>query len=136
MSGLTGSEVNNEVTGIEHGLAPEEATAQPEYIVGIGASAGGLEALERFFSRVPLDSNAAYVVIQHLSPDFKSMMSEILGRKTTLPIHSAEEGMIVEPNTIYLNTPRHDLRIQGNVLHLTEVRVGEQMPPPSNQYLF
>jgi two-component system CheB/CheR fusion protein len=59
-------------------------TASP-YVVGIGASAGGLEALERFFDNVPKDSGMAFVVVQHLSPDFKSLMDEILGRRTPLP---------------------------------------------------
>ena len=55
------------------------------YVVGIGASAGGLEALEAFFDNVPLPSGMAFVVIQHLSPDFKSLMDELLARHTSLP---------------------------------------------------
>ncbi len=113
----------------------EEIEGIPEYIVGIGASAGGLEALERFFSQVPEDAGAAYIVIQHLSPDFKSMMSEILGRKTNLPIYSAEDGMEVKPNHIYLNTPRHDLRIENDKITLTPTVMGTQMPPlPINTF--
>lgn len=108
---------------------------EANFIIGIGASAGGLEALERFFSQVPNDTGAAYVVIQHLSPDFKSMMSEILGRKTKLPIFSAEDGMLLQPNHIYLNTPRHDLRIKDGVIQLTPVEIGGQMPPhPINAF--
>ncbi|HEU4537030.1 MAG TPA: chemotaxis protein CheB, partial [Polyangiaceae bacterium] len=63
------------------------------YVVGIGASAGGLEALERFFANVPLDTGMAFVVVQHLSPDFRSLMDELLARRTSLPIHLVEDGM-------------------------------------------
>lgn len=129
---MTTSDISNQAAQEPEFLPAEDAEIEskgPEYIVGIGASAGGLDALERFFSNLPPDTEAAYVVIQHLSPDFKSMMAEILGRKTTMPIFSAEDGMAVKPNHIYLNTPRHDLRIQDGILHLTEVRLGEQMPP-------
>ena len=74
----------------------------PFLVVGIGASAGGLESLERFFQNVPEGSGMAFVVIQHLSPDFKSMMDELLARHTAMPIHRAEEGMVVEPDHVYL----------------------------------
>lgn len=79
---------------------------QAEYIVGIGASAGGLEALQEFFKAVPLKTGIGYVVIQHLSPDYKSLMDELLARHTKLPIKKAVDGMLVEPDTIYLIPPR------------------------------
>ena len=72
------------------------------HIVGIGASAGGLEALELFFSQVSQNNGIAYVVIQHLSPNFKSMMSEILARVTRLPIFQITNGITLEPDTICL----------------------------------
>jgi len=75
---------------------------RPNFIVGIGASAGGLEALEAFFEQVPLDSGMAFVVVQHLSPDFKSLMDEILSRRTKLPVHLVEDGVKVERDRIYL----------------------------------
>lgn len=119
------------VPGVES--APNKQ--QPEYIVGIGASAGGLEALERFFSQVPNNTGAAYVVIQHLSPDFKNMMVEILGRKTSLPVLAAQDGMTIQPDHVYLNTPRHDLRIENGVIQLTPVDYTSQMPPhPINTF--
>jgi chemotaxis response regulator CheB len=74
----------------------------PLPVVGIGASAGGLDALERFFEHVPLDSGMAFVVVQHLSPDFRSLMDEILARRTKLPIRLVENGMPVEANHVYL----------------------------------
>ncbi|MCO5209197.1 MAG: PAS domain-containing protein [Caldilinea sp.] len=80
-------------------------------VVGVGASAGGLEAIQEFFRVMPSDTNLAFVVIQHLSPDYRSMMDELLARYTRMSIHKAEEGMVVEPNCIYLIPPRKNLRI-------------------------
>jgi two-component system CheB/CheR fusion protein len=99
----------------------ERDSARPEkpspYIVGIGASAGGLEALESFFEHVPLDSGMAFVVVQHLSPDFKSLMDEILSRRTQLPVHQVEHGVQVEPNHIYLIPAKKEMIIaQGRLL--------------------
>jgi len=79
-------------------------------IVGVGASAGGLEALEQFFDHIPADLGMAFVVVQHLSPDFKSHMDELLSRHTTMEVCRAEDGMPVRPNAIYLipRQERHD----------------------------
>ncbi|MCS6851501.1 MAG: PAS domain-containing protein [Gemmataceae bacterium] len=93
---------------------------RPLYVVGIGASAGGLEALERFFEAMPLETGLAFVVVQHLSPDFKSLMDELLARKTAIPIHRAADGMIVEPNAIYLIPPKKDMIIANGRLLLTD----------------
>ena len=90
------------------------------YVVGIGASAGGLEALERFFDNVPKSSGMAFVVVQHLSPDFKSLMDEILARRTTLPVQLAEDGMLVAPDHIYLMPPKKEMIISGGRLVLSE----------------
>jgi two-component system CheB/CheR fusion protein len=90
------------------------------YVVGIGASAGGLEALERFFENVPADSGMAFVVIQHLSPDFKSLMDEILARRTKLPIKLVEDAMVVESDHIYLIPPKKEMIISGGRLLLSE----------------
>jgi two-component system CheB/CheR fusion protein len=88
--------------------------------VGIGASAGGLDALERFFGQLPTDSGAAFVVVQHLSPDFKSLLNEILGRRTSLPIHLVEDGMAVRADHIYVIPPRQEMIISGGHLLLSE----------------
>jgi two-component system, chemotaxis family, CheB/CheR fusion protein len=90
------------------------------YVVGIGASAGGLEALEQFFDHVPPDSGMAFVVVQHLSPDFKSLMDEILARRTKLPIRLVEDGVHVQPNNIYLIPPRKQMIIAAGQLLLRE----------------
>ncbi|MDB4998061.1 MAG: hypothetical protein JWM74_5493, partial [Myxococcaceae bacterium] len=88
------------------------------YVVGIGASAGGLEALEAFFDNVPLPCGMAFVVIQHLSPDFKSLMDELLARHTDLPIHLVEDGMLVEADHVYLIPPKKEMIISGGRLLL------------------
>ena len=90
------------------------------YIVGIGASAGGLEALEAFFDNVPLRSGMAFVVVQHLSPDFRSLMDELLARHTDLPIHLVEDGMVVEADHVYLIPPKKEMIISGGRLLLSE----------------
>ena len=104
--------------------APNEgvSTVAPRapFVVGIGASAGGLEALERFFENVPARSGMAYVVVQHLSPDFKSLMDEILARRTSLPIQLVEDGMPVEEDHVYLIPPKKVMIISGGKLLLSE----------------
>lgn len=92
----------------------------PHFVVGIGASAGGLNALERFFDHLPKDTGMGFVVIQHLSPDFKSLMDELLARHTDLPIHPVEDGMPVEPNNIYLIPPRKEMIISDGLLLLSD----------------
>lgn len=97
------------------------------YVVGIGASAGGLEALRAFFSVMPSTSGMAFVVIQHLAPDYKSLMAELLSRLTVMPVLRAEEDMPVLPNHVYLIPPRFNLMISGGKLHLS--------PPPPGKSL-
>ncbi|WNM56668.1 chemotaxis protein CheB [Candidatus Nitrospira allomarina] len=87
-------------------------------IVGIGASAGGLEALCRFFSTLPDNSGMGFVVIQHLAPDRESLMPELLARKTSLPIHVAADETLVEPNHIYIIPPNTQLSIDGGFLRV------------------
>ena len=111
--------------------APSETqeTAMPEdagvRVVGIGASAGGLEAFENFFSRMPPDSNMAFVVVQHLDPTGHSSMPEILSRFTKMPIRVATDGMRVEPNFIYLMPPNKSIEIENGSL-----RLHAPTPPP------
>lgn len=107
----------------------------PFPVVGIGASAGGLESLERFFANVPIDSGMAFVVIQHLSPDFKSMMDELLARRTNLPIHRTEEGAIVEPNHIYLLPPMKEMIVSAGRLHLTDKDPKQGLTLPIDHFL-
>ena len=92
----------------------------PSFVVGIGASAGGLEALEAFFDAMPTATDMAFVVVQHLSPDFKSLMSELLGRHTEMAIHRAEDDLPLRPNAIYLIPPRKEMIISDGRLLLTD----------------
>ncbi|ETA68852.1 methylase of chemotaxis methyl-accepting protein [Methanolobus tindarius DSM 2278] len=90
------------------------------YIVGIGASAGGLEAIEEVFNSMPSNTGMAFVIIQHLSPDYKSLMVELLSKRTKMEVLRAEEGMLVEPNKIYLIPPKNNLTIFHGKLLLSE----------------
>lgn len=89
-------------------------------VVGIGASAGGLEALQVMFQGVPLNSGVAFIVVQHLSPDFPSMMDELLGRITTLPVMMVEDGMPIKPNVVYVNAPGKEVAIREGAFALTD----------------
>jgi chemotaxis protein methyltransferase CheR/two-component system CheB/CheR fusion protein len=96
-------------------------TAQkPMPIVGIGASAGGLEALEDFFSHVKTPSNMAFIVIQHLDPSRKGIMAELLDRCTEMKVTEAGNGMKVMPNCVYVIPPNRDLSILHGSLLLLE----------------
>ncbi|MEZ5335795.1 MAG: chemotaxis protein CheB [Methanolobus sp.] len=98
----------------------ENKTEPAHYIVGVGASAGGLEAIEELFESMPSDTGMSFVVIQHLSPDYKSLMVELLSKKTKMDVLRAEDGMLVEPNKIYLIPPRNNLTIFHSKLILSE----------------
>ena len=92
----------------------------PSYFVCIGASAGGLEAIETFFKNMPHDSGLAFVVVQHLSPDYKSLMAELLSKHTRMPVQRSEDGMTVEANHVYLIPPKKNLTIFHGKLLLTD----------------
>jgi two-component system CheB/CheR fusion protein len=89
-------------------------------IVGIGSSAGGLEALEIFFSNVSPDTNMAFVIIQHLSPRHKSIMADLLMKYTRMKVLQIEDDQRIESNCVYLNPPDKNVVIQNRRLHLTE----------------
>ncbi|GBC60580.1 chemotaxis protein CheR [Desulfonema ishimotonii] len=89
-------------------------------IVGLGASAGGLEALEIFFSHMPADSGIGFVIIQHLSPKHKSIMGRLLSKSTKMTILDINDGMKVEPDHVYLNPPNKNVVIINGTLQLIE----------------
>ena len=93
---------------------------KPSFIVGIGASAGGLSALEKFFDNMPSDSGMAFVIIQHLSPDFKSLMDDLLSRHTEMNIRRVSDGMVMEPDSIYLIPPKSLITVEKGKLYLEE----------------
>ena len=90
------------------------------YVVGIGASAGGLDAIQQLFDRIHPNTGLAYVVVQHLSPDFKSLMPELLAKHTKMEIFTAEDKQEIKPNCIYLNQRNKNLHIKGNKLYLLD----------------
>ena len=95
-------------------------TQSSSIVIGIGASAGGLEALQQFFSYMPPNSGLSFVVVQHLSPDYKSLMADILGKHTEMSVCQAENHMAVEPDTVYLIPPKKYMTIKDGRLILSE----------------
>ena len=90
----------------------------PFPVVGIGASAGGLAAFEAFFSAMPADSGVAFILVQHLAPDHKSMLVELIARHTRMQVFEVEDGMVVQPNCIYVIAPNFDMAFINGALQL------------------
>ncbi|ABM03617.1 MCP methyltransferase, CheR-type [Psychromonas ingrahamii 37] len=103
-------------------------------IVGIGASAGGFEALEEFFSHVLTPCNIAFVVIQHLDPTHKGIMPELLQRDTTMKVKQACNNMKVKPNCVYVIPPDKDLSVLHGVLFLLEPVVKHTIRLPIDSF--
>ena len=107
------------------------AAPDPHFlIVGIGASAGGLEALDQFFRAVPPNSGLAFVVVQHLDPSHSSLLSEILQRGTAMPVLEAEDQMPVEADHVIIIPPNRDMAIFHGSLQLSEPNLprGQRLP--------
>jgi two-component system CheB/CheR fusion protein len=98
----------------------EHKNNQHIQIIALGASAGGTQALEKFISSVSPETQAVFVVIQHLAPDHKSMMDDLLSRITSISIKVIEQDMQPEPGTIYLNPPKKMVTIVDGVFQLEE----------------
>ena len=109
--------------------------ALPFPVVGIGASAGGLEALQDIFSNVRDGSKMAFFVVQHLSPDFKSMMVEILQRHTKLHVLHAADELDIAPGHVYLLPPKKDVRLQGRQMRLEDRPSGGGLHLPIDLFL-
>jgi two-component system CheB/CheR fusion protein len=99
-------------------------------IVGIGASAGGLEAFEQFFTHMPPDADIAFVLVQHLDPTHKSILSDLLRSFTRMVVREVRDGMKVEPNSIYVIPPNADMAILRGHLHLMEPSAPRGMRQP------
>ncbi len=99
-------------------------------VVGIGASAGGLEAFEQFFRHVSPSSGMAFVLVPHLDPTHDSMLTEILQRSTTMPVVEAQDQVDVQPNTVYIIPPNREMSIFHSKLQLSvpEQPRGQRMP--------
>ena len=96
--------------------------------LGIGASAGGSDAPKTFFSAVPADIGMAFVIVQHLDPNYESSLAAIIAACATLPVHVADDGMPVGPNQIFVIPPDAILTIKGGLL-----RVARPAPPSARR---
>jgi two-component system, chemotaxis family, CheB/CheR fusion protein len=90
------------------------------YVVGIGSSAGGLDALEKFFGNMPDNSGMAFIVVSHLDPNHVSIMPELIQKSTRMKIFQAQDGMKVEPNKVYVAPANRDLAILHGTIQLIE----------------
>jgi len=107
-------------------LSPATTTDQPDHstivttrVVAIGASAGGLEALEQFLGQTPPDTGMAYIVVQHLDPTRNALLSRLLQRSTEMRVLEAKQGMRIKPDCVYVIAPNTELSILGDRLEVT-----------------
>src|SRR6185295_3227745 len=114
-------------------VQPDRAAVaqQPSFpVVGIGASAGGFEAVGELLNALPADTGMAFVLIQHLDPTHESMLAPLLARKSALPVSQVKEGIAVEPNHVYVIPPNTRMDIQDGLLKLIRrAAAGEKNMP-------
>src|SRR4030065_1739670 len=115
-----GPEKEREETSVVEHAEQDEQEGFP--IVGIGASSGGLAAFEAFFSGMPADADPgmACVLVQHLAPDHKSILTDLVRRYTRMQVFEVEDGMVVRPNCAYIIPPNRDMAFFDGRLHLME----------------
>src|SRR5690349_3335867 len=87
-------------------------------VVGMGASAGGLDAFRAFFTAMPADSGMTFVLVQHLDPDRPSALAEIVGASTTMPVKQASTGDVLAPNRVFVIPPDAVMTLSQGVLHV------------------
>jgi two-component system, chemotaxis family, CheB/CheR fusion protein len=97
----------------------ESSSDPPTLVVGIGASAGGLTAFRRFLASTPVDTGMAFVLVQHLDPHHKSLLVELLGTHSPIPVVVAKDGLAVKQNCVFVIPPDATLTIKDGVLRLT-----------------
>ncbi len=114
---LTAPSIETEEVGADPEATPDDG---PTHVVAIGASAGGLEPIELLFDQLPPHSGAAFVLIQHLSPDFKSLMDQLLARHTAMPIVRVTEQTRIAANHVYLIPPRKEMIVADGELLLRD----------------
>lgn len=111
------------------------ADAATPLIVGIGASAGGLEAPGDLLTQLPNDTNLAFVVVQHLAPGHESMMTDLLARKTRMSVLQARDGIRVQPNSVYVIPPSYELGVLHGMLQLFPLREEQRPHLPVDRFL-
>ena len=105
-------------------------------LIGIGSSAGGLEAVRELVAALPMDVPASYVVVQHMSPNYKSVMTELVARQTQLEVEKVTDGVVPRPNVIYITPPNNDIIVADGKLRLLPASVEPAAPKPSvNRFL-
>ena len=112
-----------------------EATSRPQFpIVGIGASAGGLEACTALLKALPVNPGMAFVVVQHLDPRHESILHKLLSRTTEMPVVQAEDGMVLEPDHVYVIPPDKDIALRERTLRLMSRRRTGGIHLPINRF--
>lgn len=109
---------------------------QESYWVGIGASAGGLDALKTMCESLPVNADMVYIVAQHLSPSHDSMLTELLQRSAKMRVITITDGVKAKPNVVYVTPPQHDVFVRGDKLHLSKTKSDVPYPKPSVDRLF
>ena len=109
----------------------ETAAMAPPYVIGIGSSAGGLEAIRELVRNLPEKANAAYVVVQHMSPDHRSLLTTLIGRETRLPVEDVTNGTEPQPDVIYVTPPNRDVLLRDGKLTLIPPSMEPAAPKPS-----
>src|SRR5690606_25869667 len=102
-------------------MTPQDAQASPKAdtaIVGVGASAGGLDAYQQLLAALPVDTGMAFVLVQHLAPEHQSMLAEILGRVTAMPVMEVRDEPRVAPNHVYVIPPNRSMLLADGHLKL------------------
>lgn len=123
----------------QHTSAAPKGTRQPRndsfLVVGLGASAGGLEATRKLLAALPAGTGMAFVLIQHLEPSHESMLADLLARDTAMKVVQASDGMPLERNCVYVIPPRSYLAIRGGVLRVSQLQEREDVHLPFDFFL-
>lgn len=114
----------------------DKGVADPTHIVCMGASAGGLEAIQTFFKSLPAETGLSFVIVQHLSPDYKSLMDELIAKVTSIPVKIAKDNVAVQKDTIYLIPSKKNMRIEnGHLLLMDQDRNQQTVNLPIDIFL-
>lgn len=114
--------------------APAVQERKPVFVVGIGASAGGLESFENFFRNMPPDTGMAFILVSHLEPTHVSMLPELLQRSSKMPVQQVRDGMLVEPDHVYVIPPDCDLGLMNGTIQLFKQRKGNPTRAPIDYF--
>jgi two-component system CheB/CheR fusion protein len=124
----------NKKDGKAYPVQTTSGSGKPITIVGVGASAGGLEAFEQLLRALPADTGMGFVLVQHLAPKHESMLSELLGKATRMPVVEVSEGVRVQPNHVYVIPPNADMSLRDGALHLTPLSADRALRMPIDSF--